>query len=247
MRRTISHAALATLCALRAWAQTPAFDVVSIKPNLSGSNSDSSKSHDGVFTGTNLSLKWLITFSYKLRDYQVAGPDWLDKARFDIAAKPPAGKDLGPQLNLMIQSMLAERFKLAAHRENKEFPVYGLMVAKGGPKFQPVEDTGHHNNQGSRGKFTGQECTMARLAEQLGRQMDRPVLDMTGLKGVFNLTLNWTPEEAMAAKEETKVDIETYPPLLTALQQQLGLKLEPKKAPVEVLVVDRIEKLPTEN
>ena len=88
---------------------------------------------------------------------------------------------------------------------------------------------------------------MSRLAEQLGRQMDRPVIDITDLKGVFSLTLNWTPEEAMAAKEETRLDIETYPPLLTALQQQLGLKLEPKKAPVEVLVIDRIEKLPTEN
>ena len=247
MRRTISHAGVVALWACCAWAQTTAFEVISIKPNLSGLDSDSSKSHDGVFTGTNLSLKWLITWSYKMRDYQVEGPNWLDKARFDIAAKPPSGQDLQKKLDVMIQSMLADRFKLALHRETREMPVYGLVLAKNGLKLKPVEDTGHQSHHGKRGQSIDEETSMARLAMELGRQVDRPVVDMTGVNGVFNFTLNWTPEESQAAKQETKLDADTYPPLLTALQEQLGLKLELKKAPLEVLVIDHIEKLPTEN
>jgi uncharacterized protein (TIGR03435 family) len=247
MTRVLLHAGIVTVLTCCAWAQTPAFEVVSIKTNNSGSEGDSSKSHDGVFTGTNLSLKWLITRSYGVRNYQVVGPDWLENARFDIAAKPPAGPDEEKQVRAMLQNMLAERFQLTLHRDSRVFPVYGLVVAKGGPKMTAVEDAGKQSTHGHKGQLAAKQLSMARLAEQLGREMDRPVVDMTELKGVFDFTLKWTPEEAQAAKEETKADVETFPPLLTALQEQLGLKLEPKKAPIEVLVIDRIERVPTEN
>jgi uncharacterized protein (TIGR03435 family) len=246
MRGTILHAGAIAVAACCALAQTPAFEVVSIKPNHSGRNGSDSDDHQGVLTANNLSLKRLIMRAYEARDYQVLGPDWLDSERFDVAAKPPSAAD-SAQLNLMLQSLLADRFKLALHHDSKMFPVYGLLVARGGLKVKEVEDNGNHDNRGKRGQFIGLQCSMARLAEQLGRNMDRPVVDMTGLKGVFNLTLNWTPEEAQAAREETRADVQNYPPLLTALQEQLGLKLEPKRAPVDVLVIDHIERVPTEN
>jgi len=246
MKGTILHAGAIAVMACCALAQTPAFEVASIKPNHSGRSGSDSDDHEGVLTANNLSLKRLIMRAYQVRDYQVTGPDWLDNERFDIAAKPPSAAE-GEQLNLMLQNLLADRFKLVLHHENKVFPVYGLLVAKGGPKVKEVEDNGSHDNRGKRGQFVGLRCSMARLAEQLGRSMDRPVVDMTDLKGVFNLTLNWTPEEARAAKEETRADVQTYPPLLTALQEQLGLKLEPKKAPIDVLVIDHVERVPTEN
>ncbi len=246
MKGTILHAGAIALVACCALAQTPAFEVASIKPNHSGRDGSDSDDHEGVLTANNLSLKRLIMRAYQMRDYQVVGPDWLDSERFDIAAKPPSAADPG-QLNLMLQSMLVDRFKLALHHDTKAFPVYGLLVAKGGLKVKEVEDDGNHDNRGRRGQFIGLECSMARLAEQLGRSMDRPVVDMTDLHGVYNLTLNWTPEEARVAREETRADIQTYPPLLIALQEQLGLKLEPKKAPIDILVVDHVERVPTEN
>ncbi|MDR3698072.1 MAG: TIGR03435 family protein [Candidatus Sulfopaludibacter sp.] len=246
MRATILYAGAIALAACCALAQTPAFEVASIKPNYSGRNGSDSDDHEGVLTANNLSLKRLIMRAYQVRDYQVMGPDWLDSERFDIAAKPPSAAD-SEQLNLMLQSMLVDRFKLAVHHDTKVFPVYGLLVAKGGLKVKEVEDTGNHDNRGKRGQFIGLQCSMARFAEQMGRNMDRPVLDMTGRKGVFNLTLNWMPEEAQVAKEESRADVQTYPPLLTALQEQLGLKLEPKKAPLDVLVIDHVERVPTEN
>ncbi len=246
MSRKLAYASLVTVLACRAFGQTPAFDVASIKPNRSGSGSSSSNSHEGVYTATNENLKSLIQMAYRVRDYQIAGPDWLRTERFDIAAKPPAGsKDA--DLPLMVQSLLLERFNLALHRETKESPVYGLLVAKNGPKFKEVEDVGGNNTNSNRGRFIAERCSMANLAAYLARQMDRPVVDMTGLAGVFDLKLNFTPENALASREENKVDAEAYPPLLTALQEQLGLKLEPKKAPIEILVIDRIEKVPTEN
>ena len=246
MSRKLVYASFVTVLACRAFGQTLAFDVASVKPNRSGSGSSSSNSHDGVYTATNESLKSLIQMAYRVRDYRIAGPDWLNSERFDIAAKPPAGsKDA--DLGLMMQSMLLERFKLALHRETKEFPVYGLLVAKNGPKFKEVEDVGGNHTNSNRGRFIGDRCSMANLAAYLARQMDRPVVDMTGLAGVFDLKLNFTPESALAGREDNKADTEAYPPLLTAIQEQLGLKLEPKKAPIEILVIDHLEKVPTEN
>jgi uncharacterized protein (TIGR03435 family) len=188
----------------------------------------------------------MIMMAYRVRDYQISGPDWLGSERFDVAAKPPAGAT-EDQFPLMLQSMLAERFKLALHRDTKVFPVYGLVVGKGGVKFKEVENVENHRTNSSRGYFIGEQCSMPTLAAYLARQMGRPVIDMTELKGVFNLTLNFTPENMVPAAEDGKLDKESYPPLLTALQEQLGLKLEPKKAPIEILVIDHIEKVPTEN
>jgi uncharacterized protein (TIGR03435 family) len=233
--------------AAAAFAQAPAevleFEAASVKPNHSGSGSSSSHETSGQLVATNMSLRDYIRFAFGVRDYQISGPDWLASERFDIVAKFPAhtgDNKMGPRM----QKLLAERFKLEVHRETKEFPVYALVVAKNGPKLKQVEDKGSHNTNSTRGKLTAQQISMARLAEFLARQMDKPVVDMTELKGAYDFTLEWTPDEVA---DKAGADTAVGPTLLTALQQQLGLRLQPRKAPIELIVVDRAEKVPVEN
>jgi uncharacterized protein (TIGR03435 family) len=229
-------------------AQLPEFEVASIKLNKSGSGNSSSHDTEGQLVATNLSLRDYIRWAFEVKDYQISGPDWLGSERFDIVAKFPPHKgknELGPRL----QRLLAERFKLAVHRETREFPVYALVPGKNGPKLKAVEDTGSHNTNSTRGHLTGQQMTMARLGEFLSRQMERPVVDLTKLPGVYDLTLDWVPEEALKAGADSKPagDAPPGPDLLTALQQQLGLKLQPQKAPLELIVIDHAERVPVEN
>ena len=238
---------LGAVLAAAAFAQAPAevleFEAASVKPNKSGSSSSSSHETSGQLVATNMSLRDYVRYAFGVRDYQISAPDWLSGERFDVVAKfPPHTGDsqVGPRL----QKLLAERFKLQVHRETKEFPVYALVVGKNGPKMKEVEDNGGRNTNSSRGHLTGQRISMARLAEFLARQMDKPVVDMTGLKGTYDLTLDWTPDEVA---DKPGSDTAAGPSLLTALQQQLGLRMQPQKAPIELIVVDRIEKVPTEN
>jgi uncharacterized protein (TIGR03435 family) len=214
------------------------FEAASVKPNKSGSNHSESHGTPGQLVALNMSLRAYICRAYNVRDYQVSGPDWMSSEKFDIVAKyPPHSGDSqqGPRL----QKLLADRFKLAIHRESKEFPVYALVAAKNGHKIKPVEDNGDHNTNTERGKFVGKGVTMARFAEFLARNMDRPVVDLSEIKGVFNITLEWTPDEAGSDA--------AGPTLLTAIQQQLGLKLQPQKAPIDMIVVDHAERVPVEN
>ncbi len=214
------------------------FEAASVKPNKSGSNHSESHGTPGQLVALNMSLRAYICRAYNVRDYQVSGPDWMGSEKFDIVAKyPPHSGDSQPGPRL--QKLLADRFKLAIHRESKEFPVYALVAAKNGLKIKPVEDNGDHGSNTERGKFVGTGITMARFAEFLARNMDRPVVDLSEIKGVFNITLEWTPDEA---GQDTG-----GPTLLTALQQQLGLRLQPQKAPIEMIVVDHAERVPVEN
>ena len=238
---------LSLAVAWASYAQAPAFDAVSLKANKTESTGSSSNTHHGVLTGTNINLRNLIMRAYGLLDYQIIGPEWIVSERFDIAAKPPAGaKD--EDFPAMMRTMLQDRFKLQAHKDNRVFPVYGLIAGKNGPKIQPVEDKGGNSTNSNRGFFKCDNCRMTGVAGWLSRQMDRPVLDMTELPGVYNLVLNFTPENAEPSRNDgTAEKKETYPPLLTAIQEQWGLKLDPRKAPLEVLVIDHIERVPTEN
>jgi uncharacterized protein (TIGR03435 family) len=224
------------------------FEAVSVKPNKSGSNGSHSRSDQGMLTATNLSLRSMILAAYGMKDYQVEGPDWLNSERFDLAAKFPDALPLDPEkynaaLGSMMQKMLADRFKLAAHRDQKTFLVYGLVVAKKGIKFKEVPDGGSHNSNSDNNHYTGASITMNRFAEFLARRMDLPVLDMTGLKGFYDLTLDWVPEPRQPGDAGSLSD----PALPLALEEQLGLKLETRKAPIEILVVDHVERVPTEN
>lgn len=196
----------------------------------------------------------IVQWAYGVKEYQVDGPRWTDTVGFDIFAKAqgPAG-DI--ELQSMMRTLLAERFKLEFHRQNRELPVYDMIVAKGGHKLKPSSGEGESRfNPGPGGgkmALHAEKTTMAQFADLLSRPLQRPVLDKTGLTGSFDFTIDlmsYIPLDANGKPAPDKVAVEDRDTIiLMALQQQLGLKLEPKKAPVEVLIIDHAEQVPVEN
>jgi uncharacterized protein (TIGR03435 family) len=216
------------------------FEAASIKLNTSGSGSSSSHGTPGQWVALNLTLREYVRRAFGVYDYQIQAAEWLSSERFDIVAKfpPHAGaSELGPRL----QHLLVDQFKLTVHRDSKEFPVYALIAGKNGPKMKVAADEGPEGTDSTRGHMTGKRITMARLAEFLARHMDRPVVDLTGLTAAYDVTLDWTTDEAAAG------DAPTGPTLEAAVQQQLGLRLQSQKAPIAMIVVDHIERRPVEN
>jgi uncharacterized protein (TIGR03435 family) len=231
-------------------AQTPAFEVASVKPNKSGGGGSSIRSTTGQISMENVSLKKLTLWSYGIpddREYALVGPAWLTTEHFDILAKFPAGTDVA-QVRRMAQTMLAERFKLALHSETRQLPAYVLVVAKNGPKIHAVED-GQSNTSGRPGHLEATRTSLRKLCDLFARMIGAPVTDATGLPGVFTFTLDWTPDETqrLAPPDENATPNPSGMSIFTAVQEQLGLKLEGRKGPVEVLVVDRMERVPTGN
>jgi uncharacterized protein (TIGR03435 family) len=221
------------------------FEVASIKPSKGPSSLSSGLSTgNGRLTASNVTLKRCIMGAYAVGPNQIfGGPDWLESDRFEITAKAeqPVGDGI---LMAMLQTLLAERFKLALHREAKPIEAYVLEVSKNGPKLEKGDGHGSKTSNG-RGDIVATNATMDRFAEILSRQMDLPVVNHTGLEGVFNLKLQWTLESAKVAKPVEGAVIEG-PSIFTAIQEQLGLRLHAQKMPVEVLVIDHVEK-PSEN
>jgi uncharacterized protein (TIGR03435 family) len=223
---------------ITAFAQTQ-FEVAAIKR--------SDPSHVGVqtfiapggkFSALTAPLKSLVCFAYQLRDHQVTGgPAWVETEPFDVSAKTDgvAGYD---QIRGMVQALLADRFQLKFHRETREQPIYSLVLAKNGPKLQGVQSAGRGVGIGARGRLNGNGSDMATLASALSGMLGRSVVDRTGLKQFYDFAVTWTPDEEQANAPG--------PSLFTAIQEQLGLKLESTKGPVEVLVIDHAEK-PSEN
>ena len=237
------------LCAAALRGQVTTFEVASVKPNTSGDTKASGGSSNGRLTMINIPLEQCIEQAYSIKKYQLAGPDWLGSTRFDIVAKAPADGSR-PAIRPMLQALLKDRFDLAFHRESKLVTAYALVVEKGGPKIAPVDPQGKppHVVDG-RGHLTAERTPMSLLADVLLHWTGVPVFDKTNLTGVFNVTLDWTPDET-----QPKDGVDTGDPndangpsLFTALRAQLGLRLEKIKAPVEMLVVDRVNKTPTEN
>ncbi len=233
--------------------RAPEFEDASIKPNKSASRGFSVEHDAGRFTATNASLQNLIEMAYQVKRTQISGaPDWLNSERFDIVAKAPPSTPKS-QILPMLQPLLADRFKLTFHRENKTVSGYALVVAKTGPKLHVSEAENSHFD-GDRRSLSGQRMSLAQLADTLSRRLDSPVSDRTGIPGFFDLKLQWTPDEGQpmtkpgADPEPVSQTARTDgPSLFTALQEQLGLKLETRKVPVEILVIDHVEKAPTEN
>jgi uncharacterized protein (TIGR03435 family) len=226
----------------------PAFEVAAIKPSKIEPGHSSWNTHPGNLVMRNQTLKACLKIAYRVRDYQFSGgPPWLDSDRFDIEAKArgPANDD---ELLAMLRTLLAERFQLALHHESKIGPAYALVVAKKGLKIRPVGGGSGSRTNSGRGRIDGQHMSMAKLAETLSHMLDRPVLDMTGNHEYFDLKLEWTPDSAtlMAKPEAEPAAAASGPSLFTALQEQLGLRLEARKAPIDILVIDRAEK-PSEN
>jgi uncharacterized protein (TIGR03435 family) len=234
-------------------APAPSFEVAAIKLDKSGSHSSHWRDHSGKMFATNITLKSVVERAYEIHDYQISGPEWLNSERYDIEAEAPASipKDqIKEQLPLMLQNLLSERFKLTFHREEKVLPVYALLVAKNGLKLQAIKDEGHTSINSNRGHMSIESGTLAQIAEAFSRQVDRPVLDQTSVQGSFKCELQWTPDDNQfpsPAQTDKAAAVDSGPSIFTAVQEQLGLKLVPQKAPVEILVIDHVERIPTEN
>ncbi|HZL56121.1 MAG TPA: TIGR03435 family protein [Bryobacteraceae bacterium] len=237
----------------------PVFEVATIKPSNPDSQGQGLTIQGHRMVTRNTSLSFLITFAYGLHAKQIAGaPAWLDSEKFDITAEPDLeGQPNDRQIKSMIQKLLADRFKLTFHREKKELSVYAITVAKGGPKLtRDDSDPNGLPGLGFRGKLGALGVRNATIGDFAGLMqsvvLDRPVVDQTGLTGRWDFTLDWTPEASQfggraGPPAAAAADDPTAPPdLFTATVRQLGLKLEGAKAPVDVLVVDHVEK-PSEN
>jgi len=247
---------------IAAGAQQQEFEVASVRP----SSSDDPRTLLQVMPGGGLrtsgaTMKFLISLAYDLTPFQIVdGPEWVDSARFDVIGKtetatdsekqPPdptrlTAQELKDRQGLMrpkLQNLLAERFQLRLHRETREQPVYALLVGKSGIRFERTQGDfrGVHI---ARNQISGERATIEMLAGALANQLRRPVLDRTGLVGTFDFKLEWAPQ----AEESSTVSADASgPSIFTALQEQLGLRLESTRGSVDVLVVDHVER-PSQN
>ena len=237
------------------------YDVVVIKQSHSDNSSTRMSMMDTTLKTTNMPIQSIMTAAYGVREGLISGlPAWAESARYDINAKvvdpdPKLYNDMTrEQRRAMVVSLLADRFHLKVHTEIKTLPVYDLVIAKDGPKFKesPAVPIGADASQGranfntSRSSIDASYAVMLNLTSRLAEVVDRTIVDKTGLTGKYNLRLKWTPDDAPPPMLNGAPDPNPPPPLFTALQEQLGLKLVPNKGPVETLVVDHIEQ-PTEN
>jgi uncharacterized protein (TIGR03435 family) len=256
----------------------PAFEVASIRPNTSGDTRMMGMQYlpGGKLIAKNYPLFLIIANAYHISFQSVrlsGGPDWVHTARYDIDAAAaqgaiPAGASaqlLNDKMSLMLQSLLADRFKLTLLREVKEIPVYAIVVSKSGPRLQQATivekdcvdkpgpgDVSCHSPSGGQGRGVhAQAISMADLAHFVENWTDRPLLDQTGIQGLFKIdTGGWQPllprPGADPASDEAKALADPSRPTLFDVFEQLGLKLESKKAPIETFVIEYVEK-PSQN
>jgi uncharacterized protein (TIGR03435 family) len=237
-------------------AQPAAFEVVSIKPTPPGVNGGMLRPlPGGGLTGTNVTMRLLVKVAYHLQDSQMSGgPPWMNSAPYDIEAKGGGGGGM-ELMRSKIQALLADRFQLKVHHETRELPVFALEPAKGGLKIQPAQRERAEGDGGyvfGPGRAVSRLAPLSEFASLLSAVVDRPVIDRTGAPGNFDFTLQWTPEnykqpaDAGSRPANEPLPDPNGPSLFTALQEQLGLKLEATKGPVDVLVIDSAQK-PSEN
>jgi uncharacterized protein (TIGR03435 family) len=257
----------------------PSFDVASIKPNHGGTGLFMIRADTGRFVADNATLKLLLEYAYHVKESQILGAaGWIDSEHYNIDAKVDDSSADGQRklnsdedalrLRLMVQSLLADRFKLTLHHESKDLPIYALIVAKNGPKLHessvsredsvPLGPGGppngpqpRHSIRMGRGELSIDAERLDMFAEVLSHQLGLTVVNKTGLKGNYDFKLKWTPDEseshmpggppANAAPPDA-----SGPSIFTALQEQLGLKLESQKGPVDTIVIDHVER-PSEN
>ncbi len=218
----------------------PAFEAASIKPSQAEPGSSSGiPTRKGAISARNVTLKRCIRGAYDVQESQiVGGPKWVDEDRYDIEAKAagPAGEH---ELMAMLQSLLSERFKLAFHRETRDVPGYALVAGKGGLKAKRSQPDADSRSNSGRTAIDAQACSMRQLAQKLSEVIHLPVADLTGIEGAFDFQLKFTPDDMQA---KPTMDSANGPSVFAALQEQLGLKLEPRKVPTDVLVIDHAEK-----
>jgi uncharacterized protein (TIGR03435 family) len=234
----------------------PAFDVASVKVSQPGTGGgrgrrDNIQVSPGSVTMRSVSLRSCIRWAYHVTEFQVAGPDSLDSERYEIAGKAaaPATED---QLRLMMQALLQERFKLALHRQTKELAAYVLVVGKNGPKIQETKTEGESSIDINQRQLSVsvQRAPVSQLIDMMSNILRAPVVDMTGLTGRYDITLNVAKYAADMAAQGRSMDSAPADPqalISMILQEEFGLKLEARKMPLELVIVDHIEKAPVEN
>jgi uncharacterized protein (TIGR03435 family) len=276
MLRKVCTALFAVLASVIGYGQElkegdrPAFEVVSVKP--SGTNtyvmygSGMVKPHtfpfrySGQHLTCDLSLREIIGEAFSVKDFQIAGSGWMATQTYEIAALMPPGttKD---RARLMLQTMLEERFGLRFHREQKDLPAYALEEARGGFKLRPVDpeqamarakdriiETAAGPQRGvtmaeGPGRFTKDPMSIGEFADWLAHYMDAPVVNMTDIKGVYEIDLRWSQDTDPEGGAPRRND----PELLGVIERQLGLRVQKSKLPLDILVIDHVEKAPTEN
>lgn len=315
MHKAIVRTSLSILVCCLAYGQTVdksvTFEAASVKPAtppvpdgqgrimIGGPSGGPGTKDPGRIRYPFMNLKTLLMNAYDVKGFQITGPSWLDTERFDITATmaPETTKE---QFRMMLQNLLAERFKLEIHRDTKELPMYSMVVGKNGPKMKESEEVPASKEEGpappppfpsqpkigpdgfpvipfpgaglfmmmmpGRARFTAKQQTMQDLANRLTTQLSRPVTDATGLKAKYDFTLTFAPD-GMNGPMGMMMSPPPPPPgggaggnsnvfvpegeapqdIFSAVQSQLGLKLEAKKGPVEMIVIDHMEKTPTEN
>ena len=229
----------------------PSFEVTSVKPNNSGAVEQSGRRGKGLLTMTNMRLRAVIVSAYDIRPERIVGlPAWTDQERFDIAARAPADTP-DNQLPLMLRTLLADRFGLVIRSEMREQPVYALVIARPGgtlgPNLRPSTECGTAGrpgcgvitgSDGSRAYIVGGARSIDLLVRALQGLTDRPVINRTGLTGTYDFELRFSP----ATLASPPANLPDLPSLYAAMQEQLGLRLEPTSGPIEFLVVERIER-----
>jgi len=243
MRALLVGVCVSLAVAVQAQNALPAFEVASVKPNNSGDPvSNGGRVIGDRFTATNVTVVQLLRSAYGVQEFQIAGqPGWAGIDRFDITANLPAGAR-SDQWGPMLQNLLSERFGLRLHREQRQTDVYALVVANSGLKLMPVDAStcappnGRCGMSATPTEIVARGQSMEQLATRLSRSIGQTVVDRTGVTGLFTFTLAWTQDDQFRAPGAT-----ASPAIFTALSEQLGLRLQSQRAPVEVLVIDRVE------
>jgi uncharacterized protein (TIGR03435 family) len=266
MSRFVHAICLLAVSAAPALSQAPSFDVASVRATEPGKGERGEGMHNtpfgekieanpGSLIMRNVRFASCVSWAYNVLDYQVTGPAWMRSQRYDIAARAAGGaKD--DQLRQMLQALLAERFKMEIHRESKVMPVYALVVGKNGSKLHPSEGDGPEDLSPT-GKMgaSAKNVSVSRICQLLSMPFNEilhtPVIDETGLKGKYDFTVDMAPYVSDDMMKHQAGSAPVMPDIFgiaqAALQEQLGLKLESKKAEVSLIVVDKAERTPSEN
>jgi uncharacterized protein (TIGR03435 family) len=236
--------------------QKPSFDAASIKPGDGYDGRIGLRIQPGGrLSTTNTPLKMLINYAYDANNQVVGGPSWVESATFNIEARAdsttpfPTGPEADERMRLMLQFLLADRFKLSVHWDTREAQVYELGIAKGGPKLKAVDaSAATPRMQVALGHFIGTAEPISQLVRNLSQRLGRPVIDKTGLSGRYDFELTYTPDPGqmpaggLLPQGGAPLPDPNGPSIFAALEEQLGMKLQSARGPVQVLVVDHAEK-----
>jgi uncharacterized protein (TIGR03435 family) len=238
----IAASALFLMGSLGAQPAPPSFEVASIKVNTTGATKPRIENDPIRILWTNITLQYCVKTAYGVNDYQISGPAWITSERYDVSAKATAPVST-VQRNQMMQALLADRFKLIVRRETRQGKIFALAVSRGGPKFrESKDDSAPTAPPGAEGVVILRGEPMSRLAMILSVALHAPVIDETGLAGLYDLDLDLRPFRASDAEP-----IDVANAIFSALQSELGLRLTPKTGPIDSVIVEHAERVPSGN